>query len=57
MEKQRFLLITLFVIISALGLCACGTTTPEESELPWSEPKSWEGGAPGFGDRSFGSGF
>ena len=42
------------VVVCLLGLNACSTTNPEDSKLPWSEPKSWEGGPPGFDS---GSGF
>jgi len=47
--------ISLFVAIASLGsailfFAGC-EATPEESTIPWSRPKDWEGGVPGLGNR------
>lgn len=44
----RFLLAALF-IFSSMGLTACFDSDVDDQSIPWSRPKSWEGGAPGMG--------
>ena len=49
MAKRYDFWAVLLLLICVFALNGCSGITPEESQLPWSEPKSWEGGVPGFG--------
>ena len=47
-------LISLIVAISTIGLTLLlsGCEEVDESTIPWSRPKDWEGGVPGMGGTS-----
>lgn len=47
-------LLSLFLAIATLGLSLIftGCTEVDESTIPWSRPKDWEGGVPGMGGTS-----
>jgi len=49
---MKFLSLLLIMLIGAGGLLltGCESASPEESNIPWSRPKGWEGQAPGMGD-------
>lgn len=43
--------ISLIAAIASLSTCFlfAGCADPDESTIPWSRPKDWEGGVPGMG--------
>ncbi|MGE9295429.1 MAG: hypothetical protein ACQKBV_03990 [Puniceicoccales bacterium] len=43
------LLIAAGLFLGALFVGGCESANPQESQLPWARPASWEGGAPGMG--------
>ena len=46
-------LISLILAIASLStsLLISGCADPDESTIPWSRPKDWEGGVPGMGSN------
>jgi len=39
----------LLLAFAALLLSGCAKGDPDDSQLPWAQPASWEGGMPGMG--------
>lgn len=53
--------VLVFVAFSGLGAAAlllsgCTTKTEADSDIPWSQPASWEGGIPGMDAMTAGQG-
>lgn len=36
-------------IVAATLISGCASKHPDESQLPWARPATWEGGLPGMG--------
>ncbi|MEM9159147.1 MAG: hypothetical protein AAGB46_08865 [Verrucomicrobiota bacterium] len=52
MKKALSILLAVATLAtSAIFLSGC-TADPDESTIPWSRPKDWEGGVPGMGGTS-----
>jgi len=51
MKKALSLFLAIATIGSTLLFLAGCQAVPEESTIPWSRPKEWEGGVPGLGNR------
>jgi len=49
---KKLLSAFLAIAITSLGLLFTGCTEVDESTIPWSRPKDWEGGVPGMGGTS-----
>lgn len=50
MKKTLSLIIAIASLATTLLFTGCGAD-PEESTIPWSRPKDWEGGVPGMGSN------
>lgn len=48
MKKCLFAFLALASFASCFFLAGC-VSDPDESTIPWSRPKEWEGGVPGMG--------
>ncbi len=47
---KKFIALAL-AIASFSTLFLTGCADPDESTIPWSRPKDWEGGVPGLGNN------
>ncbi|WP_309383451.1 hypothetical protein [Cerasicoccus frondis] len=54
--KVRFVLTAALLSLGGLFLSGCESANPEQSNLPWARPASWEGGAPGMSSGGFNAG-
>lgn len=50
MKKLLSLLLAASIMGLTLLFAGCGAD-PDESSIPWSRPKDWEGGVPGLGSN------
>lgn len=50
MKKALSLILALAFLSTSLLFLGCATD-PDESTIPWSRPKEWEGGVPGMGSN------
>ena len=50
MKKFLCALLALASLSTSLLITGCGAD-PDESTIPWSRPKDWEGGVPGMGSN------
>ncbi|WP_269540825.1 hypothetical protein [Cerasicoccus fimbriatus] len=55
-QHSRLWLAAAFVALGGLFLSGCESADPEQSNLPWARPATWEGGAPGMGGGGFNAG-
>ncbi len=49
----RRALILLSLVFVTLSITGCFDSDVDEQSVPWSRPKDWEGGAPGFGGGGY----
>ncbi|GHB95552.1 hypothetical protein [Cerasicoccus arenae] len=47
--QLRLIIAAAFLTFTGLFLSGCESANPDESNLPWARPATWEGGAPGMG--------
>ena len=38
------------LLIALFAFSGCESADPDESQIPWGRPASWEGGPAGYGD-------
>lgn len=48
---KKLIALILATALVSLTLFVSGCADPDESTIPWSRPKDWEGGVPGMGSN------